>query len=32
LQELGPDEHPIVASIAPTPDEIAANILRQVRS
>jgi carbohydrate kinase (thermoresistant glucokinase family) len=31
LQEPGPDEHPIVASIAPTPEEITANILRQVR-
>jgi carbohydrate kinase (thermoresistant glucokinase family) len=32
LQEPGPDEHPIVAPIEPAPEEIAANILREMRA
>ena len=30
LQEPGPDEHPITMSIAPTPEEIVANILSEL--
>jgi gluconokinase len=32
LQEPGPDEHPITVSIAPPPEEIAAAILRELRT
>jgi carbohydrate kinase (thermoresistant glucokinase family) len=32
LQEPGPDEHPVTVSIAPAPEEIAATILRELRS
>jgi carbohydrate kinase (thermoresistant glucokinase family) len=32
LQEPGPDEHPVTVSIVPAPEEIAAAILRELRS
>jgi len=32
LEEPGPDEHPLVASVAPRPREIVANILAELQA